>query len=48
MLPEDDPKDQYEHYQCDKCGGSIRQNCKDENLWECDNCDVRFQAKENK
>ena len=44
MLPEDNPADVYEHYQCDKCGGSIKQNYKDIDLWECDSCDFQFHA----
>lgn len=45
MLPEDNPADAYEHYQCDICGGSIMQNREDLNLWECDNCDCKFISK---
>lgn len=35
-----DPDEDYEHYQCEVCGGSIRLN-KDETLWECDTCDLQ-------
>lgn len=31
--------DDYEHYQCSVCGGSIRLN-KDKAIWECDTCDL--------
>lgn len=36
---DEDPNDVYEHYQCEKCGGSVRQAMQDKTLWECDTCD---------
>lgn len=34
------PDDDYEHYQCGVCGGSVRLN-KDETMRECDTCDLQ-------
>lgn len=34
------PDDDYEHYQCSVCGGSIRLN-KYKTMWECDTCDLQ-------
>lgn len=38
---DEDPADDYEHYQCDKCGGSVSLN-EDKSLWECDTCDFQI------
>lgn len=38
MSFDEDPNDAYEHYQCEKCGGSVRQSPQDKTLWECDTC----------
>lgn len=34
------PADDYEHYQCSVCGGSIRLN-EEKTMWECDTCDLQ-------
>ena len=39
-----DPADEYEFYQCEVCGGNIKLN-EDETKWECDTCDLQYQAK---
>ena len=39
-----DPADDYEHCQCERCGGSIRLNG-DKSLWECDTCDFQVRNK---
>lgn len=44
LLPEDNPADLYPHAQCDVCGGTIKQNWDDKDLWECDSCDWSFKA----
>lgn len=36
---DEDPDDEYRHYQCEKCSGTIRQSLQNKALWECDTCD---------
>lgn len=40
MSFDQDPADDYEHFQCQVCGGSIRLN-KEKTMWECDTCDLQ-------
>lgn len=42
---DENPDDDYEHYQCEKCGASIRRAQDDKKVWECDNCDFRIKEK---
>ena len=44
MTFDQDPADDYEHYQCERCGGSIRLSG-DKSLWECDTCDFQVRNK---
>ena len=44
MPCDEDPADDYEHYQCERCGGSIRLSG-DKSLWECDTCDFQVRNK---
>lgn len=39
MVFDEDPNDAYEHYQCEKCGGSIRRSQENKKVWECNTCD---------
>ena len=44
MTFDQNPADDYEHYQCERCGGSIRLSA-DKSLWECDTCDFQVRNK---
>ena len=41
MVFDSDPKDDYEHYQCEVCSGSIKLN-ENKTMWECDTCDFQM------
>jgi ligand-binding sensor protein len=45
LLPEDNPDDEYQCWECDVCGGNIKRNYEDKYLYECDNSDWSFQIK---